>query len=284
MPRKSTGDALSGRNDFRSPQKRKRSPNASNSRPSSPTPADTSYSTTLEKGLKTFQAVIAKEARSHKVSKKLKRIVTDSSQLPPQTLSQVHTKPSTSTATTWKFHSDTGTFVATVPINQSTAVPRPNISKPRYHQKVRIPESSHPSHDTCSRPSLFSFDGFDNESGTDGNESSGVPPPMATEQRFVVQYPNYATRLDNFSVENKLSRHARRRSAAARRWDRDVIPALIRPYMEYMRQSQRGRSHADPPPIECSCNGHGVLKQVTAVYMDRKDTFLSVLDRILISS
>ncbi|KAF9503749.1 hypothetical protein BS47DRAFT_1402111 [Hydnum rufescens UP504] len=50
---------------------------------------------------------------------------------------------------------------------------------------------------------------------------------MATEQRFVVHYPNYATRLDNFSVENKLSRHARQRSAAVRQWDRDVIPALI---------------------------------------------------------
>jgi hypothetical protein len=285
MPPKSTGEVLSGRNNCRSPRKRKRTPNASKSRPSSPTPADTSYSATLEKGLKTFQAVIAKKTRSRMVSKKPKRIVNgaNSSELLPQPLSHVNTKPSTATATTWKFHNDTSTFVPTAPISQSTAVPRPNITKPRYHRKVQIPEPSHPSHDTRSRPSLFS-DGFEDELGTGGNESSGMPLLMATEQRFVVQYPNYATHLDSFSVENKLSRHVRRRSAAARRWDRDIIPSLIRPYMEYMRRSQRGQSRMDPPPTKCSCNGHGVLKQVTAVYMDRKDTFFPVLDQILISS
>ncbi|KAF9518971.1 hypothetical protein BS47DRAFT_1255603, partial [Hydnum rufescens UP504] len=53
-----------------------------------------------------------------------------------------------------------------------------------------------------------------------------------------------------------------------RRWDRDVIPALVRPYMAYIRLSQRGQSRTDPPPIKCSCNCRGVLKQVTAVYMD----------------
>lgn len=281
MPPKSASDVPHGGNDFRGPQKCKRSPSAPKSHPSSSTSADL-YSSTLEKGKKTFHAVIAKETCSHRVSKKSNIVSTaDSSQRPSPTLPQANTKHITTSATTWKFHSETGTFVATVPMNKRTAAPRPTISKPRYHRKDQISEPSQPSHDTRSRPSLFSSDGFEDELGIGGNESSGVPSPMATERPFVVQYPNYATRLDNFSVENKLSRHARRRSAAARRWDCDVIPALIRPYMEYMHRSQRGQSRTDPPPIECSCNGHGVLKQVTAVYMDRKDPFRYVLDQIL---
>jgi CxC1 like cysteine cluster associated with KDZ transposases len=277
MSPKRTDDAPGGRrNDFQGSRKRERSPSASNPHPSSSAPSDT-YSSTLEKGLKTFQAVIAKETSSRKVSKKPMTAVyrANPSQLPTPTLSQTNTKPITSAVTAWKFHGDTGTFIATVPINRPAA-PRASITKPRYHRKVRISEPSQPSHDT--RPSLFSSDGFEDELGSGGDEPSGAPSPMATEQRYVVHYPNYATRLDNFSVENKLSRHARRRSAAARRWDRDVIPALIRPYMEYMHLSQRGQSRTDPPPIECSCNCRGVLKQVTAVYMDRKDSFRSVLD------
>ncbi|KAF9509254.1 hypothetical protein BS47DRAFT_1365368 [Hydnum rufescens UP504] len=221
MSPKRTGDAPGGRqNDFRGSRKRRRSPSASNPHPSSSAPSDT-YSSTLEKGLKTFQAVIAKETSSRKVSKKPMTAVNTAnpSQLPTAMLSQASTKPITSAATAWKFHGGTGTFIATVPVNQ-LAAPRASITKPRYHRKVRISEPSQPSHGT--RPSLFSSDGFEDELGSGGDEPSGAPSPMATEQRFVVHYPNYATRLDNFSVENKLSHHARRRSACAGGWDRDV--------------------------------------------------------------
>ncbi|KAF9507986.1 hypothetical protein BS47DRAFT_1272122, partial [Hydnum rufescens UP504] len=75
-----------------------------------------------------------------------------------------------------------------------------------------------------------------------------------------------------------LSCHAHQRSAAAQRWDCDVIPVLVHPYMAYICLSQQGQYCTDPPPIKCSCSCRGVLKQVTAVYMDHKDSFHSVLD------
>ncbi|KAF9512863.1 hypothetical protein BS47DRAFT_1362893 [Hydnum rufescens UP504] len=161
----------------------------------------------LKKGLKTFQAVIAKETSSHKVLKKPMTAINTAnpSQLPTAMLSQASMKPITSAATAWKFHGGTGTFIATVPVNQ-LAAPQASITKPRYHQKVRISEPSQPSHGT--HPSLFSSDGFEDELGSGGDEPSGAPSLMATEQHFVIHYPNYATCLDNFSVENKLSCHA----------------------------------------------------------------------------
>ncbi|KAF9505665.1 hypothetical protein BS47DRAFT_1400202 [Hydnum rufescens UP504] len=66
----------------------------------------------------------------------------------------------------------------------------------KHHQatlpsKVRISEPSQPSHGT--HPSLFSSDGFEDELGSGGDEPSRAPSPMATEQHFVVHYPNYAT-------------------------------------------------------------------------------------------
>ncbi|KAF9516286.1 hypothetical protein BS47DRAFT_1442417 [Hydnum rufescens UP504] len=154
MSPKRTGDAPGGRqNDFRGSRKRRRSPSASNPHPSSSAPSDT-YSSTLEKGLKTFQAVIAKETSSRKVSKKPMTAVNTAnpSQLPTAMLSQASTKPITSAATAWKFHGGTGTFIATVPVNQ-LAAPRASITKPRYHRKVRISEPSQPSHGTTQRVS-----------------------------------------------------------------------------------------------------------------------------------
>ena len=256
-------DVPHGKDNPRDPRKRKRSPSVLE--PPSPSIATQSYSGTLEKGKRIFQAVVAPK-QSHRPKKSKMPMHTVSNNKTSRSLSPTRSKagmkPRMIAPTAWKFHSETGMFVTTVPINLGAAG-RPNISKPRYHQKHRMSEPSRPPDDTPL------------------TKSSRMPSPMATEQQFFVQYPNYAERLDKFSVENRVSRHARRRAAAAQRWDRDVIPALVRPYMKYMCQSQRGQSCPDPLPFECSCNGRGVLKQVTAVYMDRKYTFCSVLVQVL---
>ncbi|KAF9503804.1 hypothetical protein BS47DRAFT_1369260 [Hydnum rufescens UP504] len=145
-----------------------------------------------QEGLKTFQAVIAKETSSHKVLKKLMTAINTAnpSQLPTTMLSQDSMKPITSAATAWKFHGGTGTFIATVLVNQ-LAAPRASITKPCYHRKVQISEPSQHSHGTC--PSLFSSDGFEDELGSGGDEPSGPPSLMATEQQSVIHYPNYHT-------------------------------------------------------------------------------------------
>ncbi|KAF9503945.1 hypothetical protein BS47DRAFT_1309035 [Hydnum rufescens UP504] len=117
---------------------------------------------------------------------------------------------------------------------------------------------------------MFSGD-IEEELAAGGGNVSSLTSPKAVEEPFVVQYPLYARDLDRISVEQKLSRHVRRRAAAAQRWNRDVIPGLIRPYMEHMRESQRGQLPTSPVPHTCSCDGVGVMKQVTAVYMDRLD-------------
>ncbi|KAF9507987.1 hypothetical protein BS47DRAFT_1366296 [Hydnum rufescens UP504] len=123
MSPKHMGDAPGGQqNDFQGSRKCRRSPSASNPHPSSSAPSDT-YSSMLEKGLKTFQAVIAKETSSCKVLKKPMTAINTAnpSQLPTAMLSQASTKPITSAATAWKFHGGTGTFIATVPVNQPAA-------------------------------------------------------------------------------------------------------------------------------------------------------------------
>ncbi|KAF9509834.1 hypothetical protein BS47DRAFT_1364937 [Hydnum rufescens UP504] len=123
MSPKCTGDAPGGQqNFFRGSRKHRQSPSASNPHPSLSAPSDT-YSSMLEKGLKTFQAVIAKETSSHKVSKKPMTTINTAnpSQLPTAMLSQASMKPITSAVTAWKFHGGTGTFIATVPVNQPAA-------------------------------------------------------------------------------------------------------------------------------------------------------------------
>ncbi|KAF9514979.1 hypothetical protein BS47DRAFT_1450002 [Hydnum rufescens UP504] len=139
--------------------------------------------------------------------------------------------------------------------------------RPRYHQNA---PSSEPSHlPDPGGPSMFSGD-IKEELAAGGGNVSSLTSPKAVKEPFIVQYPLYARDLDRISVEQKLSRHVHRRAAAAQRWNRDVIPGLIRLYMEHIRESQRGQLPTSPVPHTCSCNGIGVMKQVTAVYMDHE--------------
>ncbi|KAF9505612.1 hypothetical protein BS47DRAFT_1400242 [Hydnum rufescens UP504] len=214
----------------------------------------TMYSSTLDKSMKMFKAVTdsvssVKETASARKTPKAQESTSrtayprlPSTSMPSQdTHSQSGMQHRASApGSTWKLDRNTGTFVAVVPTVRSTetsrSAPRASISKPHYHRNKQPSEASHSAHPS---PSMFS--GIIEEgSGTGGsNVGSSLG---ATEQPFVIQYPIHAGGRNEHSVEKKLSRHARRRAAAAHRWDRDVIPALIRPYMEYMHESQRGQA------------------------------------------
>ena len=130
-------------------------------------------------------------------------------------------------------------------------------------------------HNEQTHPSLFSSTvGGDNDSG------HRTVSPVTVEHPFPVEYPMYARSLDRFSVEQTLSHHARRQAAAAQRWDHEVIPSLVHPYMEYIHQSKWGQSRIDPPSVKCSCGGPAVLKVVTTVYMDHKYLWLNPVGRV----
>ncbi|KAF9520120.1 hypothetical protein BS47DRAFT_1357629 [Hydnum rufescens UP504] len=111
------------------------------------------------------------------------------------------------------------------------------------------------------------FSGIIKEGSGTGGSNVGLSLGV-TEQPFVIQYLIHARGWNEHSVEKKLSHHVHWWAAAAHCWDWDVIPALIHPYMEYMRESQQGQAPLDSPSIHCSCTGHTVLKQVIAIYMD----------------
>lgn len=72
-------------------------------------------------------------------------------------------------------------------------------------------------------------------------------------------------------VEDKRSRHARRRQAQNQRWMRDVFPLCIRPFLAYKR-------HQTPETVNstlngtdsfwCSCETHRRVLKVTCVRME----------------
>lgn len=240
----------------------------------------TVHSNTFESSMEMFRAVANSMSSSGsaavKASKNRKSTASTtnprhapSPKLRVPSIPQRNTGGASGRGTTWKLDTDTGTFVAVTQTAQPMKgpIPRANISRPRYHRST-LPSKF--SDVPQSRPSLFSGDIKEGSSEADGNNVSRFPSPEAIEVPFTIQCPTYINDLDRITVETKLSRHARRRAAAALRWDRDVIPSLIRPYMEYMRKSRQGELPPGPASNVCSCNGHGVLKQVTAVYMDRE--------------
>lgn len=87
-----------------------------------------------------------------------------------------------------------------------------------------------------------------------------------------VTYPPNAAANDTLRIANKLSRHARRQLSCARRWGTDVLPHLIRPYMQYIRLSDAGHvsTMLGSEPVICKCSGDVVKRNVTCVYMDRE--------------
>ena len=71
----------------------------------------------------------------------------------------------------------------------------------------------------------------------------------------------------------RQSRHARRKLAAARRWNNEVLPSLIQPFMEYERNTHSGSA---PLPFAngvnhflCKCLRRQQLL-ILCVYFDRK--------------
>jgi hypothetical protein len=70
----------------------------------------------------------------------------------------------------------------------------------------------------------------------------------------------------------RLSRHSRRKLAAARRWNTEVLPALIKPFMAYERMTQSGSVALSENGVEhylCNCLRRQPLS-ITCVYLDRQ--------------
>jgi len=74
------------------------------------------------------------------------------------------------------------------------------------------------------------------------------------------------------TLSPRQSRHVRRKLAAARRWNIEVLPSLIQPYMAYIRMTQSG---SVPLTFEngvehflCNCPKHALL--ITCIYLDRQ--------------
>ncbi|KAF9514837.1 hypothetical protein BS47DRAFT_1392103 [Hydnum rufescens UP504] len=245
-PKPSNVNILIDESDPQSSRKCKRPSSRLQTHPSPPTSA--TYLSAYEDSMRMFQAAtnsITKRNLAHGVSKSM----TPTANLGPTSASTFRVIPlpqsstkhvSTMQGTTWKLD--------------------PNSNMPRYHQNA---PSSEPSHlPDPGGPSMFSGD-IEEELAAGGGNVSSLTSPKAVEEPFVVQYPLYARDLDQISVEQKLSQHVRRRAAAAQHWNHDVIPGLIRPYMEHMHKSQQGQLPTSPVPHTCSCDGVGVMKQVT---------------------
>ncbi|KAG6809607.1 hypothetical protein H0H92_015567, partial [Tricholoma furcatifolium] len=63
------------------------------------------------------------------------------------------------------------------------------------------------------------------------------------------------------------TRHQRKRDSQWKRWQLDVLPKLIAPYMQYMHDSNSLRDSIPKPNVSCSC-GHGCSIQVILVDFD----------------
>jgi len=67
--------------------------------------------------------------------------------------------------------------------------------------------------------------------------------------------------------DDKRSRHAQRKYAQARRWDDDVLPSLIRPFMTFQRERNTGGG-VGPTRELCAClESHRLLK-IVCVHME----------------
>jgi hypothetical protein len=69
----------------------------------------------------------------------------------------------------------------------------------------------------------------------------------------------------------RLSRHAQRKYAAARRWNTEVLPALIEPFMAYEKKAKSNLSSSDNGGEHylCNCTQKHVLF-IICVYLDRE--------------
>jgi hypothetical protein len=79
-------------------------------------------------------------------------------------------------------------------------------------------------------------------------------------------------------LDDRRSRHARRKHAQADRWNKDVLPLLIRPFMKFTRGLlSPPAAGASSPPIICQCGGRHRNLGVLFVSMEQlEDVVLDV--------
>jgi hypothetical protein len=137
------------------------------------------------------------------------------------------------------------------------------------------------------------------QSTTDSIDTSNNPPQPATDSFLDFDYgfdsmdyrmpqddhPILQQQGNTHFIKDRQSRHSRRRYGAAHRWNADVLPSLIRPYMALRAATNSGRDHI-PAPTEttlCSCGEHNVRLEITCVYLKRMSSDLMIENYILIS-
>jgi hypothetical protein len=85
-----------------------------------------------------------------------------------------------------------------------------------------------------------------------------------------VQYEDQVSPTKIQIMKDRRSRHARRKHAQADRWNRDVLPSLIRPFMQVTRERfSRSSANTPSPPITCKCGGKSRTLVVLCVSMER---------------
>ena len=249
------------------------------------TPPSSTYMNAFKTGMALFQGVTDTCPNPPRhvhcmISKKSVALGTNPLQEPSSSISHKGPKKLAPMASSsvWELDEETGTFITVIPVHKAVNWPaQPAISAPHYHRPMSSTASSVVSsanpHDKEHCTSLFS-------SAVGSNSTCHEAPlPEAVEHPFSIQYPTYARGLDHISVEQALSHHAHHQAAAAQRWDHEIIPSLIHPYMEYVCQSKWGQSPIDPVAVKCLCGGPVVFKVVTTVYMDHKYFCLTLKGR-----
>jgi Kyakuja-Dileera-Zisupton transposase/CxC1 like cysteine cluster associated with KDZ transposases len=80
-------------------------------------------------------------------------------------------------------------------------------------------------------------------------------------------------------IDDRRSRHARRKHAQAYRWNTTVLPALIRPYMKFRREQRCPRVSEEPSEADCKCGSRHHMLGVICVHMERiEDIMLDICD------
>lgn len=94
-------------------------------------------------------------------------------------------------------------------------------------------------------------------------------------QHLDVQYEGQNSSTKIQILEDRRSRHARRKHAQADRWSRDVLPSLIRPFMKVTRERFSKSSTGTPgTPIICRCGGEHRTLGVLCVSMEQLENIV----------
>jgi hypothetical protein len=104
---------------------------------------------------------------------------------------------------------------------------------------------------------------------------------FVTQEYLDVQYEpmNIPVSSNIQVIDDRRSRHARRKHAQAYRWNTTVLPSLIRPYMKFQRQRSSLHRPEEPAQSVCRCGSRHYSLGVVCVHMERlEDVTLDVCE------